>query len=65
MRPGDLVRFTLTALPNSGGRKRVGIIIKIIDKFHRDDNVVVQWDAGKIWCVAPHWIEVINENSKS
>jgi hypothetical protein len=56
MKVGDLVKYI------NHNNLRVGIVIKVIDKFHRDDNVLVQWDKGKAWHVEPSWIEVINES---
>ncbi len=56
MKVGDLVKYI------NHNNLRVGIIIKIIDKFQRDDNILVQWDKGKAWCVESSWIEVVSES---
>ena len=51
MRPGSLVKYKTDA--------RYGIIVKIIDRFSRDDNIVVLWQCGRKWCVKDDWIEVV------
>ena len=55
MEVGDLVRYK-TPTPDF----RVGIILKIIPKFERDDNILVMWNGDhgqRAWCVREDWIE--------
>tara|TARA_Y100001970_G_C14172929_1_gene825197 strand:- start:449 stop:613 length:165 start_codon:yes stop_codon:yes gene_type:complete len=49
---GDLVKYKRQD-------KRLGVVIKIIDKFERDDNILVQWNEGRAWCVSEGWIELV------
>ena len=57
MKVGDMITY----IHHNGSR--TGIIIKIIDKFKRDDNILAMWDCGRCWCVAAHWVKVINDHA--
>lgn len=35
---------------------RVGVVIKILPKFERDDNILVMWNGERSWCVKEDWI---------
>ena len=52
MQVGDLVKYK-TPTPEF----RVGMVIKILPKAERDDNILVLWNGERAWCVAEHWIE--------
>ncbi len=52
MEVGDLVKYK-TPTPVF----RVGMVIKILPKAERDDNILVMWNGERAWCVAEHWIE--------
>ena len=56
MKVGDLIKY------KHHKNMRLGVIIKIIDKFERDDNILAQWNEGRAWCVSESWVEVINES---
>ena len=63
--PGDLVRyndyFLSTGLPKPNHEQElVGVVVKVIDKFCRDDNVLVLWNDGRQWCVSENWVAVID-----
>lgn len=57
MNVGDIIEYIHHSTP------RRGIVIKIIDKFKRDDNILAMWDCGRCWCVAAHWVKVVNDHT--
>ena len=48
---GDLVKYK-TPTPEF----RVGVVLKILPKFERDDNILVLWNGERSWCVKEDWI---------
>tara|TARA_Y100000310_G_scaffold156644_1_gene156094 strand:- start:20605 stop:20778 length:174 start_codon:yes stop_codon:yes gene_type:complete len=57
MNVGDIIEYIHHSTP------RRGIVIKIIDKFKRDDNILAMWDCGRCWCVESGWVRVVNDYS--
>ena len=51
IRAGDLVKYK-TPTPEF----RVGVVLKILPKFERDDNILVLWNGERSWCVKEDWI---------
>jgi len=53
MKVGDLVKY------RHHKKLRFGVILKILPRSLRDDNILVQWNEGRAWCVAEAWIETV------
>ncbi len=51
MKVGDLVKYKHKGTPH------IGVVLKIMAKFERDDNILVMWNNEKAWYVAEHWIK--------
>ena len=51
---GSLVRYN-----HKPDRAHCGLVVKILPKFMRDDNILVMWDDGRQWCVKPEWLELV------
>ena len=58
MKVGDLVRYN-SELYGSQQQltDRIGIVVQILDRAKRDDNILVLWGEGRKWCVSEEWIE--------
>tara|TARA_A100001011_G_scaffold189360_1_gene197849 strand:+ start:401 stop:568 length:168 start_codon:yes stop_codon:yes gene_type:complete len=48
---GDLVKYKTPS-----EEFRVGVVLKILSKFERDDNILVLWNDERSWCVKEDWI---------
>ena len=51
---GSLVRYN-----HKTDRKQSGLVVKILPKFMRDDNILVMWNDGRQWCVKAEWLELV------
>ncbi len=51
---GSLVKYS-----HKPDRAHSGLVVKILPKFMRDDNILVMWEDGRQWCVKAEWLELV------
>ena len=56
---GSLVKYRHKVNNGVHGDARHGLVVKILSKFERDDNILVMWNDGRQWCVKSDWIELV------